>query len=74
MLTTARWAVRRRLRARDDRGAIAVITSVLVCLVLMIVAALAVDVTNAWARRGLLQNQVDRAAVSRVTTFPPTTP
>ena len=46
---------------RDDSGAIAVLTA-LASVVLMIVAGLAVDIGNTWARRGQLQVQADRAA------------
>ncbi|NYG56384.1 pilus assembly protein TadG-related protein [Nocardioides perillae] len=49
-------------RPRDERGAVAVFTAV-VSVVLMVVAGLAVDLGNTWARRGQLQVQADRAAV-----------
>lgn len=49
-------------RARDERGAVAVFTAV-VSVVLVVVAGLAVDLGNTWARRGQLQVQADRAAV-----------
>lgn len=48
-------------RRRDDVGAVAVFTAVL-ATVLLVVSALAVDLGNAWARRGQLQVQADRAA------------
>ena len=48
---------------RDERGAIAVITAILTSMVLFVVAALTVDIGNAWARRGQLQAQVDGAAL-----------
>lgn len=48
-------------RARDERGAIAVLTA-LVSVVLLVVAGFAVDIGNTWARRGQLQVQADRAA------------
>ena len=46
---------------RDERGAVAVLTAVLV-VVLVGMGALAVDLGSAWARRGDLQVQADRAA------------
>lgn len=46
---------------RDDTGAIALLTA-LVSVVLLVVAGLAVDIGNTWARRGQLQVQADRAA------------
>lgn len=51
----------RRARSRDDRGAVAVLTA-MVTVVLLVVAGLAVDIGNTWARRGQLQVQADRAA------------
>ena len=53
----------RRPPRRDDRGAIAVITAIITSMVLFVVAALTVDIGNAWARRGQLQAQVDGAAL-----------
>ncbi|WP_300576982.1 pilus assembly protein TadG-related protein, partial [uncultured Nocardioides sp.] len=47
--------------SRDDRGAVALLTA-LVSVVLLVVAGLAVDIGNTWARRGQLQVQADRAA------------
>lgn len=49
-------------RGRTERGAVAVFTAML-ATVILIVAALAVDLGNTWARRGQLQAQADRAAV-----------
>lgn len=46
---------------RDERGASAVLVALVTCFVLFGVAALTVDLGNTWARRGLLQAQVDRA-------------
>ena len=46
---------------RDDTGAVALLTA-LVSVVLLVVAGLAVDIGNTWARRGQLQVQADRAA------------
>lgn len=51
-----------RVRAREESGAIAVFTAV-VTVALLVVAGLAVDLGNTWARRGQLQVQADRAAV-----------
>lgn len=48
-------------RRRGEAGAVAIFTAVLAS-VLLVVAALAVDLGNAWARRGQLQVQADRAA------------
>jgi Flp pilus assembly protein TadG len=64
---SARFLLRRE--RRNERGAIAVLTA-LVSVVLLVVAGLAVDIGNTWARRGQLQVQADRAAtyasVSRI--------
>lgn len=49
-------------RRPDEGGAIAVLTAV-VAVVLLVTAALAVDIGNTWARRGLLQKQADQAAL-----------
>jgi Flp pilus assembly protein TadG len=60
-------------RGRDDeRGAIAVITAV-ASVLLFAVAALTVDIGNAWAVRGLLQVQADSAAVYAADALPVTT-
>lgn len=56
---SARFLLRRE--RRNERGAIAVLTA-LVSVVLLVVAGLAVDIGNTWARRGQLQVQADRAA------------
>lgn len=48
-------------RSHDERGAVAILTA-LVSVVLLVVAGLAVDIGNTWARRGQLQVQADRAA------------
>lgn len=50
-------------RRRDDLGAVAVMTVVLASL-LMITAALSVDLGNAWARKRDVQTQADIAAIS----------
>lgn len=53
----------KRSRAhRDEHGAVAVITAV-VAVVLLVSAAFAVDIGNTWARRGMLQQQADQAAL-----------
>lgn len=49
-------------RRTGERGAVAII-SALGATALFLTAALAVDMGNAWARRGQLQVQADRAAV-----------
>lgn len=49
-------------RRRDDRGAVAIISS-LVSLVLLVIAAFVVDIGGTWARRGELQKQADEAAL-----------
>lgn len=70
-----------RPRGRDDeRGAVAIVVALLTCGVLIVVAALTVDIGNTWARRGLLQHQVDLAAKFAAESLPvvdttvPTTP
>ncbi|WP_300639341.1 pilus assembly protein TadG-related protein [Nocardioides sp.] len=50
-----------RRERKNEHGAIAVLTA-LVSVVLLVVAGLAVDIGNTWARRGQLQVQADRAA------------
>ena len=76
--TIRRQRQRRRLwprrRRRDERGAIVVITALLTCMVLMLVAALTVDLGNTWARRGQLQTQADNAAIFAANYLPATTP
>ena len=52
----------RRPARRTDRGAVTVVTALVTCTVLFVVAALTVDLGNAMARNGHLQHQVDRAA------------
>ena len=59
-------------RPDDERGAIAIITAV-ASVLLFAVAALTVDIGNAWAVRGLLQVQVDSAAVYAADALPVTT-
>lgn len=54
---------------RDERGAVAVLTA-LVSVVLLVVAGLAVDIGNTWARRGQLQVQADRAATYAASFLP----
>lgn len=62
MLNLMRLSAPARRRAGDEAGALAVIVAVS-SLVLLITAALAVDVGNTWARRGQLQTQADKAAL-----------
>lgn len=50
------------LRPRGERGAAALLVALVSSTVLFATAALTVDLGNAWARRGQLQLQVDRAA------------
>ncbi len=66
--------MRKRRRQRDERGAIVVITALLTCMVLMLVAALTVDLGNTWARRGQLQTQADNAAIFAANYLPASTP
>lgn len=47
---------------QDERGAVALISS-MVSLVLLVVAAFVVDIGGTWARRGQLQVQADQAAL-----------
>lgn len=58
-------------RRREERGAVAVFTAI-VASVLLVVAALTVDLGNAWARRGQLQVQADRAATYAAQQLPVT--
>lgn len=48
---------------RDERGATAVLVAIL-SLVLFGVAAIVVDIGNAWAKRALLQTNVDTAVLA----------
>ena len=64
---SARFLPRRE--ERDEHGAIAVLTA-LVSVVLLVVAGLAVDIGNTWARRGQLQVQADRAATYAASFLP----
>lgn len=57
-------------RARDERGAVAVLVSLVVAFVLLGVAALTVDIGNTWARRGQLQTQADQAALFAASYLP----
>ena len=50
-------------RRRTQRGAVAILVAVLAA-VLLVVAALSVDLGNAWARKRQVQTQVDIAALS----------
>jgi putative Flp pilus-assembly TadE/G-like protein len=50
-------------RSRTERGAIAVIAGILV-VVLVSMAAIAIDLGNAWSRRRMVQSQVDVSALS----------
>jgi Flp pilus assembly protein TadG len=52
-----------RQSRRDDRGAVAILTSIL-AVVLLTVAAMSVDLGNAWARQRDVQTQADLAATS----------
>lgn len=58
-----------RAGARDQRGAVAVLTA-LVSVALLVVAGFAVDIGNTWARRGQLQVQADRAATYAASSLP----
>ncbi|QIG42361.1 hypothetical protein G5V58_05885 [Nocardioides anomalus] len=66
-------SVRRAPRRRDERGAVVVITALLTSAVLVLVAALTVDLGNTWARRGQLQTQADNAALFAGTYLPAAT-
>lgn len=68
---SARFLLRRE--RRNERGAIAVLTA-LVSVVLLVVAGLAVDIGNTWARRGQLQVQADRAATYAASFLPADSP
>lgn len=53
----------------DERGAVALISS-LVSVVLLVVAAFVVDIGGTWARRGQLQVQADQAALYAAASLP----
>lgn len=53
----------RRTGTHDESGAVAVIVAIL-SVVLMVCAALAVDLGRAWASRGAAQDQADKAALA----------
>ncbi len=58
-----------RLRDRDERGAIAVIVAI-TAVILLVMAAFAVDIGKTWAKRGELQVQADQAAVAGANGLP----
>lgn len=60
-----------RHRARDERGAVALLSG-LVALTLLVVAALVVDIGGTWLRRGQLQVQADKAALFAAESLPAT--
>jgi Flp pilus assembly protein TadG len=62
---------RRGARGRDENGGIALLAA-LVSLVLMVVAALTVDLGSTWATRGQLQLQADHAALFAAERLPAT--
>jgi Flp pilus assembly protein TadG len=55
---------RRLGRARDERGAVAIIGALVMSAVLIAVAALGVDLGQAWSRRLTVQTSVDVSAIS----------
>lgn len=55
---------------RDEHGAAAIMVALVTTFVLFIVAALAVDIGNTWARRGSLQSQADHAAKNAAEVLP----
>jgi Flp pilus assembly protein TadG len=61
-----------RLRARTERGAIAIMVAIL-ATALFSCAALAVDLGNAWSRKRSVQKQVDVSALSAGYLLPMTT-
>lgn len=61
------WRARRR--AREERGAIAVVAAVSTTMVL-VAAGLAVEIGHLWAVRGQLQVQVDQAALYAASSLP----
>ena len=61
------WRARRR--AREERGAIAVVAAVSLTMVL-VAAGLAVEIGHLWAVRGQLQVQVDQAALYAASSLP----
>lgn len=60
-------------RARDENGIVAVVVAIM-AMVLLSTAALAVDMGNAYARKRLVQSQVDLAALAGGAKLPATTP
>ena len=57
-----RW-IRIRVRRRDERGAVAILLAGAVTM-LLIVAAMGVDLGNAWQRKITVQKSVDVSALS----------
>src|SRR5687768_7603586 len=55
--------LRLRLRRRDQRGAMAILIAGLMS-VLLVVAAMGVDLGNAWQRKVTVQKSVDVSAIS----------
>src|SRR6476620_2962064 len=66
----------RQKRGRDEQSGAVAVTVALMAVMLMIVAALSVDLGNAWARGRVVQKQADvadTAAGSLLPMSPPTT-
>lgn len=51
-------------RARDERGAVAIVGALVMSAVLVVVAALGVDLGQAWSRKLTVQTSVDVSAIS----------
>ena len=57
--------------ARDERGAVAIL-SALITLTLLVISAFVVDLGTTWLRRGELQEQADKAALFAAAALPAT--
>ncbi len=60
-------------KVREERGAIAVMTAILMSGLLLMVAAVGVDLGNAWSRKLNVQTSVDVSAISAGVLLPRTT-
>jgi Flp pilus assembly protein TadG len=65
--------MKRKIRKRDDKGAVAAFLAITTAFVLLASGAIAVDLGNAWARKRDVQRQVDVAALAAAHLLPVTT-
>ena len=63
---------KRLATVREERGAIAVMTAILMAGLLLVVAAIGVDLGNAWSRKLTVQKSVDVSAISAGAMLPRT--